>query len=133
MAWSRGVDLLETTASAHLLERSDPVVTTTIVPERPVPVPTTLPARSLVSVGGKERARRTDVIVADLRAAEPESSDSRTLTDQLIETNVALARSMAGRYRNRGIDLDDLEQVALLGLTKAAQRFDPDAGHDFLS
>ena len=37
------------------------------------------------------------------------------------------------RYRNRGIDLDDLEQVALLGLTKAAQRFDPDAGHDFLS
>jgi RNA polymerase sigma-B factor len=51
----------------------------------------------------------------------------------LIEDNVALARSMAARYRNRGIDLDDLEQVALLGLTKAAQRFDPDAGHDFLS
>ena len=40
---------------------------------------------------------------------------------------------MASRYRNRGIELDDLEQVALLGLTKAAQRFDPDAGHDFLS
>ena len=44
-----------------------------------------------------------------------------------------MARSIASRYRNRGIDLDDLEQVALLGLTKAAQRFDPDAGHDFLS
>ncbi|MSW70183.1 MAG: sigma-70 family RNA polymerase sigma factor [Actinobacteria bacterium] len=40
---------------------------------------------------------------------------------------------MAARYRNRGIDLDDLEQVALLGLTKAARRFDGDAGHDFLS
>jgi RNA polymerase sigma-B factor len=40
---------------------------------------------------------------------------------------------MAARYRNRGVDLDDLEQVAMLGLTKAAQRFDPDAGHDFLS
>ena len=53
--------------------------------------------------------------------------------DVLIEDNVPLARSMAARYRNRGIDLDDLEQVALLGLTKAAQRFDPDAGHDFLS
>ena len=52
---------------------------------------------------------------------------------RLIEDNVPLARSMAARYRNRGIDLDDLEQVALLGLTKAAQRFDPDAGHDFLS
>jgi len=40
---------------------------------------------------------------------------------------------MAARYRNRGIDLEDLEQVALLGLTKAAHRFDPDLGHDFMS
>ena len=53
--------------------------------------------------------------------------------DELVEQNIPIARSMAGRYRNRGIDLDDLEQVALLGLTKAASRFDPDAGHDFLS
>ncbi|MBD3926144.1 sigma-70 family RNA polymerase sigma factor [Nocardioides cavernae] len=40
---------------------------------------------------------------------------------------------MAARYRNRGIDLDDLEQVALVGLVKAARRFDAAAGHDFLS
>ena len=82
---------------------------------------------------GRERARRTDGIVADLRAVPPESSDSRSLTATLIETNAGVARSMASRYRNRGIELDDLEQVALLGLTKAAQRFDPSAGHDFLS
>ncbi len=55
------------------------------------------------------------------------------LVDHLVETNLGVARSIARRYRNRGIDLDDLEQVALLGLTKAAQRFDPTAGHDFLS
>jgi len=85
------------------------------------------------SLEGSARAHRTDTIVADLRLVSPESSDSRTLTTTLIETNVGVARSMASRYRNRGIDLDDLEQVALLGLTKAAQRFDPDAGHDFLS
>ncbi|HEV2798305.1 MAG TPA: SigB/SigF/SigG family RNA polymerase sigma factor [Nocardioides sp.] len=82
---------------------------------------------------GEDRARRTDTIVADLRLVPPESSDSRSLTTTLIETNAGVARSMASRYRNRGIDLDDLEQVALLGLTKAAQRFDPEAGHDFLS
>ena len=40
---------------------------------------------------------------------------------------------MAARYRNRGIELEDLQQVALLGLTKAAHRFDPDLGHDFMS
>ena len=81
---------------------------------------------------GRARARRTDAIVCDLRDARREA-DADELTRQLIETNAAVARSMASRYRNRGIDLDDLEQVALLGLTKAAQRFDPSAGHDFLS
>ena len=81
---------------------------------------------------GKERARRTDDIVSDLRDARRER-ESQELVRQLIETNAAVARTMASRYRNRGIDLDDLEQVALLGLTKAAQRFDPEAGHDFLS
>jgi RNA polymerase sigma-B factor len=54
-------------------------------------------------------------------------------SDDLIDTYSPAARSIAARYRNRGIDLDDLEQVALLGLVKAAQRFDPHAGHDFLS
>lgn len=91
------------------------------------------PARTLVSVDGLDRARSTDLIVAELGSADPGTPYAHHLTDQLIETNVALAKSMAGRYRNRGIDLDDLEQVALLGLTKAAQRFDPTAGHDFLS
>lgn len=62
-----------------------------------------------------------------------ETSPAHLSVLSLVEDNIAIARSMASRYRNRGIDLDDLEQVALLGLTKAAQRFDPDAGHDFLS
>lgn len=66
-------------------------------------------------------------------ASEPSASELSAPVLALIEANMAIARSMASRYRNRGIDLDDLEQVALLGLTKAAQRFDPDAGHDFLS
>ena len=110
------------------------MVHVTIVPEQPAcPVQPSTTLQPHPPVEGKERARRTDGIVADLRVVEPESSHSRDLTARLIETNAGVARSMAGRYRNRGIDLDDLEQVALLGLTKAAQRFDPDAGHDFLS
>lgn len=73
--------------------------------------------------------------VRDQHPASPSAVEAgrHAPVDVLIEDNVPLARSMAARYRNRGIDLDDLEQVALLGLTKAAQRFDPDAGHDFLS
>jgi len=103
------------------------VVTVSIVPDQPTFTHAVPPA------DGKERSRRTGAIVADLRDTEPGSIRRRALTDRLIETNAGVARSMAARYRNRGIDLADLEQVALLGLTKAAQRFDPDAGHDFLS
>jgi RNA polymerase sigma-B factor len=81
-----------------------------------------------------ERRRRTDAVVSRLKAVDQESSDSRELlVHQLIESNIEVANSIATRYVNRGIDLDDLQQVALLGLTKAAQRFDPDAGHDFLA
>jgi RNA polymerase sigma-B factor len=67
------------------------------------------------------------------RATTLTPADHRPARDALIDEHLAVARSMASRYRNRGIELDDLEQVALLGLTKAAQRFDPDAGFDFLS
>jgi RNA polymerase sigma-B factor len=71
--------------------------------------------------------------VPALQAVEARSFPAQAFVDELIEAHLEVARSMARRYRNRGVDLDDLEQVALLGLTKAAQRFDADAGHDFLS
>src|SRR5690349_10734991 len=103
----------------------------TIAPAHPSG-PTPVQCRPVEPLEGKARARRTDAIVCDLRDVS-RKTDAHDLTTQLIETNAAVARSMASRYRNRGIDLDDLEQVALLGLTKAAQRFDPAAGHDFLS
>ncbi|MHB1535320.1 MAG: sigma-70 family RNA polymerase sigma factor, partial [Acidimicrobiales bacterium] len=43
----------------------------------------------------------------------------------LVETHVALARSLARRFSHRGEATDDLEQVALLALVRAAGRFDP--------
>lgn len=111
-----------------------------MVPVTLVPQPIAPPAPSLASrpasrrtAGGDDRVRRTDDIVDDLRDARPGTPGHRALVDGLVETNIGVARSIARRYRNRGIDLDDLEQVALLGLTKAAQRFDAAAGHDFLS
>ena len=51
----------------------------------------------------------------------------------VVELYLPVARSMALRYRNRGCDLEDLEQVAGLALTKATHGFDPAAGHDFMS
>jgi len=102
---------------------------------RPLPQPQLQPPHLSTASTHRERderARRTRVIVEELRAGTSDAR-RRELVDQLIEANAAVARSMAARYRNRGIDVDDLEQVALMGLVKAARRFDPTAGHDFMS
>lgn len=85
-----------------------------------------------IPLRSQARASRTTDVVAGLR--DTTSADERQrLVEELIEANVEMARSMATRYRNRGVDLEDLQQVALVGLTKAARRFDASAGHDFLS
>ncbi len=55
----------------------------------------------------------------------------RALRNRLIEHHVHLAQSLARRFANRSEPLDDLEQVAMLGLLKAVERFDPDRGTPF--
>jgi RNA polymerase sigma-B factor len=52
---------------------------------------------------------------------------------QLIERYLPLARSLARRYERRGESMDDLVQVASLGLVKAIDRFEPDRGLSFSS
>ena len=55
----------------------------------------------------------------------------RKLRNHLIEQYAHLARSLARRFANRSEPLDDLEQVAMLGVLKAVERFDPDRGTPF--
>jgi RNA polymerase sigma-B factor len=51
---------------------------------------------------------------------------------ELVERYLPLAQHLARRYRGRA-DVDDLTQVASLGLLKAIDRFDPDRGRAFSS
>ncbi|WP_430784062.1 RNA polymerase sigma factor SigF [Actinoplanes sp. G11-F43] len=65
-------------------------------------------------------------------AALPAGHPSRArLRDQAIEAWMPLARHLANRYANRGEPRDDLQQVAVLGLIKAVDRFEADRGVDF--
>jgi RNA polymerase sigma-B factor len=52
---------------------------------------------------------------------------------ELVERYLPLARSLARRYERRGESLDDLVQVANLGLVKAIARFDPEREISFSS
>ncbi len=49
----------------------------------------------------------------------------RRLRNELIEAHQGLAVHLARRFANRGEQLDDLKQVAFVGLLKAVERFDP--------
>lgn len=53
--------------------------------------------------------------------------------DELASRFMPLARSLALRYQRSGEPLDDLLQVASLGLVKAIDRFDPDRAIAFSS
>jgi RNA polymerase sigma-B factor len=52
---------------------------------------------------------------------------------ELVERLMSLARSLALRFAHSGESIDDLVQVAALGLVKAIDRFDPDRGFAFTS
>ncbi len=55
------------------------------------------------------------------------------IVEELVRRFEPLARSVARRYHSRGEPLDDLTQVARLGLLKAIARFDPARGFAFTS
>jgi RNA polymerase sigma-B factor len=52
----------------------------------------------------------------------------REARDAVVAAYQGLAYSLAARFAQRGEELDDLNQVALIGLLKAIERFDPDRG-----
>lgn len=79
-----------------------------------------------------ERSERTLELLRQL-ASTTDEQQHRALLDELVVVNLGVAHSIAMRYRNRGISSDDLEQVARLGLVKAAQGFDPERQNDFLA
>jgi RNA polymerase sigma-B factor len=70
---------------------------------------------------------------AELRRKFAEFAESRDprLRDELIEAHLGLAEYLARRFSNRGEPLDDLVQVASVGLLKAVDRFDPERAVEF--
>lgn len=49
-------------------------------------------------------------------------------SEDLVLDHLGLASALARRFSGRGVDMDDLEQVARLALVKAARRYDPAQG-----
>jgi RNA polymerase sigma-B factor len=74
-----------------------------------------------------DRAMLDKAEVRELFAAYQRSPDEGRrlkLREQLVEQYMGLVEFLARRFRNRGEPLEDLVQVATIGLLKAIERFD---------
>ena len=80
----------------------------------------------------QERRTETARLFAEI-ADTTDAEAHQDLVNQVIVVNLRVAQALARRYSGRGIPDDDLEQVAYLALTRAAQKFDPGQGRDFLT
>lgn len=95
------------------------------------PGPASAIAQAIIEV---PRAVRDALTSSLFTSAEAQDSVGRApLLHEIVLVNASVARSIAHRYARRGIDLDDLEQIAYLALVRAVSRFDVGRGHDFLA
>lgn len=78
-----------------------------------------------------DRASQGDVHEL-LGAARAGSSERRAAENEVVRRHLRLAAALARRYRGRGVDDEDLVQVASLALVAAARRYDETRG-DFAS
>jgi len=69
----------------------------------------------------RARARELFARLAELPPGDPERARIR---GHLVELHLPLVEYLARRFRNRGEWLDDLTQVATIGLIKSIDRFD---------
>ena len=87
-----------------------------------------MPSEESEQAARVERTRETDELFRRFR----EGGDPAA-RDELVERFLPLARQLARRYQRVNEPLDDLVQVASLGLVKAVDRFDLDRGVAFSS
>lgn len=64
-------------------------------------------------------------------ARSEDEKESMAATEALLELNRGLLRSIAMRFRDRGVEMDDLMQIGTIGMIKAIRSFDAERGTAF--
>jgi RNA polymerase sigma-B factor len=94
------------------------------------PAPETASATTRLQPDARDRSRARELF--ERLAALPEGDEERLrLRGELVELHLPLVEYLARRFRNRGEWLDDLTQVATIGLIKSIDRFDLSRGVEF--
>ncbi|MEU6526686.1 SigB/SigF/SigG family RNA polymerase sigma factor [Streptomyces sp. NPDC046924] len=113
-------------------DRPDPAATTTTSQDPAATTPTTATAPEAAPAARDARRRHEDApdtAALFTRLASLEDGPEReAVRDELVTAWLPMAHRIAGRFRDRGESVEDLRQVAALGLVKAVDRFDPARG-----
>lgn len=100
-------------------------------PQPPQPPAAAAPATAPAALPDPRDRSGARALFFELREL-PEGSPQRAeLRNRLVRMHLPLVEHLARRFRNRGEPLDDLTQVATIGLIKSVDRFDPDRGVEF--
>ena len=78
-----------------------------------------------------ERRDRSIELFAQLTALPVDDPGRRQVREDLVALHAGLAHSVARQFSRRGEHDEDITQVAMLGLVKAVDRFDPSRGVEF--
>lgn len=78
-------------------------------------------------MNGLEKGAQDALVARYIHSRDPD------LRDEVVRTYLPAARSVARKFAGRGVDEDDLFQVASLAMVKALDRFDPEKGVKFVS
>jgi len=89
------------------------------------------PAPERVAPHETERSVRVAALLAEMAACD-DPVERKRLESAVVVEHLNVAKSIASRYRGRGVERGDLEQLAYLGLVKAVSRWLPGLSDDFL-
>jgi RNA polymerase sigma factor (sigma-70 family) len=79
----------------------------------------------------EHRLHRRSLTPKRRQALRQQAEAGRAAREALVLHNLPLVVSVAGRFRYSSLGYDDLIQEGILGLIKAAERFDPERGTRF--
>jgi RNA polymerase sigma-B factor len=80
--------------------------------------------------GSRER-NHARALFEQIAVLPPDNPERLRIRGELVELHLPLVEYLARRFRNRGEWLDDLTQVATIGLIKSIDRFDLERGVEF--
>lgn len=78
------------------------------------------------------KAQQQKDLARTMRAAKTDAAREEARSE-LIRANLRFAFSVAKQYQNRGVPLGDLVSEANAGLVRAADKYDPEVGVNFIS